>query len=87
MLKVCSISIGLVLSEMQGVPILWGDSRVDQAVQGAPKPRSLGGSPASLRPFNLVWSAEDALCGGRGDPPRLEKLLSGGGIKVTNEAW
>jgi hypothetical protein len=36
----------------------------------------------------LVWSGKDALCGGRGDPPSLvEKLFSGGGIKVTQRAW
>jgi hypothetical protein len=41
-----------------------------------------------LRPSDLVWSGEDILCGGRGDPlPLVEKLLSGGDIKVTKGAW
>jgi hypothetical protein len=42
---------------------------VDQAVQGAPEalgPKWLNGN--RLRPSGLVWSSEDTLCGGRGDP-------------------
>jgi hypothetical protein len=62
---------------------------VDQLVQGAPKalgPKWLTGN--RLRPSDLVWSGEDTLCGGRGDPlPLVKKLLSGGGIKVAKRAW
>jgi hypothetical protein len=62
---------------------------VDQVVQGAPEalgPKWLTGN--CLRPSSLVWSGEDTLCGGCGDPlPLGEKLLSGGGIKVAKEAW
>jgi hypothetical protein len=62
---------------------------VNQGVQGLPE--ALG--PKWLtdnrhRPSGLVWSGEDTLCGGRGDPPSfVEKLLSGGGIKVNKGAW
>jgi hypothetical protein len=59
---------------------------VDQAVQGAPEalgPKWLTGN--RHRPSGLVWSGEDTLVG---RPPSLvEKLLSGGGIKVTKGAW
>jgi hypothetical protein len=62
---------------------------VDQAVQGAPE--TLGHKWLTgnrLRPSDLVWSGKDTLCRGRGDPPSLvEKLLSGGDIKVTNGSW
>jgi hypothetical protein len=62
---------------------------VDQVVQGSPEalgPKWLTGN--RHRPSGLVWSGEDTLCGGRGDPLSLvEKLLSEGGIKVTKGAW
>jgi hypothetical protein len=38
------------------------------------------------RPSDLVWSGEDTLCGDV-ETPLVEKLLSGGGIKVTKGAW
>jgi hypothetical protein len=62
---------------------------VDQAIQCAPEalgPTWLIGN--RLRPSGLVWSSEDTLCGGHGDPPSfVEKLLSGGNIKVTKGVW
>ena len=62
---------------------------MDQVVRGAPEalePRWLSGK--RLRPSGLVWSGDDTLCGGSGDPlPLVEKFLSGGGIKVTKGAW
>jgi hypothetical protein len=61
---------------------------VNQVVQGSPDalgPMWLTGN--RHRPSGLVWSGEDTLCRGRGDPLPLEKLLSGGGIKVTEGAW
>jgi hypothetical protein len=61
---------------------------VNLAVQGALEalePKWLIGN--RLRPSDLVWSGEYTLCGGRGDPlPLVEKLLSGGNIKVTKGA-
>jgi hypothetical protein len=42
---------------------------VDQVVQGSPEalgPKWLTGN--RHRPYGLVWSGEDNLCGGRGDP-------------------
>jgi hypothetical protein len=62
---------------------------VNQGVQSSPEalgPKWLTGN--RHRPFVLVWSGEDTLCGGTWRPPSLvEKLLSGGGIKVTKGAW
>jgi hypothetical protein len=62
---------------------------VNHVVQGAPEalgPKWLTGN--RLRPSGLVWSGEDTLCEGRGNPlPLVEKLLSGGSIKVTKGAW
>jgi hypothetical protein len=42
---------------------------VDQVVQGVSEalgPKWLADNRG--RPFDLVWSGEDTLCGGRGDP-------------------
>jgi hypothetical protein len=42
---------------------------VNQGVQGSPEalgPKSLTGN--RRRPSDLVWSGEDTLCRGRGDP-------------------
>jgi hypothetical protein len=53
---------------------------VNQAVQGSPealRPKWLTGN--RHRPSDLVWSGEDTSL--------VEKLLSGGGIKVTKGAW
>jgi hypothetical protein len=62
---------------------------VNQGVQGSSEalvPKWL--TDNRHRPSGLVWSGEDTLCGGRGDPPSLvEKILSGGDIKVTKGAW
>jgi hypothetical protein len=62
---------------------------VNQVVKGASEvlgPKWLTGN--RLRPSGLVWSGEDTLCGGRGDPlPLVKKLLSGGDTKVTKGAW
>jgi hypothetical protein len=62
---------------------------VNQGIQGSPEalgPKWLTGN--RHQPFGLVWSDEDTFYRGRGDPPSLaEKLLSGGGIKVTKGAW
>jgi hypothetical protein len=62
---------------------------VNQVVQGSSKalgPKWLTGH--RHRPSDLVWSGEDTLCGGTWRPPSLvEKLLSGGDIKVTKGAW
>jgi hypothetical protein len=61
---------------------------VNQVVQGAPE--AMGHkwltSNHRLRRSGLMWSGEDTLCGGRGDPSSVEKLLSEGGIKVTKGA-
>jgi hypothetical protein len=35
----------------------------------------------------LVWSGEDTLCGGRGDPLPWWRSSLVGGIKVTKRAW
>jgi hypothetical protein len=62
---------------------------VNQGVKGSSEalgPKWLTGN--RHRPSGLVWNSEDTLCGGRGRPPSLvEKLLSGGDIKVTKGAW
>jgi hypothetical protein len=63
---------------------------MNQVVQGSPEalgPKWLTGN--RHRPSGLVWSGEDTLCGRRGDPLPWwrSSLISGGGIKVTKEAW
>jgi hypothetical protein len=60
---------------------------VNQGVKGLPEalgPMWLTGN--SDRPSGLVWSDEDTLCRNV-ETPLVEKLLSGGGIKVAKEAW
>jgi hypothetical protein len=60
---------------------------VNKGVQGSPEAlRTKWLTGNRHRPSGLVWSGEDTLCGGRGDP-LVEKLLSGGGIKVTGGVW
>jgi hypothetical protein len=66
---VLSARPSLELSECKVVPTLWGDSWVNQCVQCSPEalgPKWLTGN--HHRPSGLVWSSEDTLCGGRGDP-------------------
>jgi hypothetical protein len=66
---VLSARLSLELSECKVVQTLWGDSWVNQGVQGSPEalgPKWLTGN--RHRPSDLVWSREDTLCGGRGDP-------------------
>jgi hypothetical protein len=62
---------------------------VNQVVQGAPKalgPKWLTGN--HLRPAGLVCGVARTLCARDVETPSLvEKLLSGGGIKVTKGAW
>jgi hypothetical protein len=61
---------------------------VNQGVQGSPEalgPKWLTGN--RHRHFGLVWSGEDTLCGNLETPFLVEKILSGGGIKVTKGAW
>jgi hypothetical protein len=61
---------------------------VNQVVQDSPEalgPKWLTGN--RHRPSGLVWTAR-TLCVGTWRPPSfVEKLLSGGGIKVTKGAW
>jgi hypothetical protein len=64
-----SARLSLELSECKIVPSLWGDSWVNQVVQDALEalePKWITGN--CLRPFGLVWSGDDTLCGGCGDP-------------------
>jgi hypothetical protein len=60
---------------------------VNQVVQGSPEavgPKWLTGN--RHRPSGLVWTVR-TLCAGDVETPSLvEKLLSGGGIKVTKGA-
>jgi hypothetical protein len=61
---------------------------VDQVVQGSPEalgPKWLIGN--RHRPSDLVWSGEDTVWGTWRPPSLVEKLLSGGDIKVTKGAW
>jgi hypothetical protein len=84
---VLSDSLSLELSECKVVPTLLGDSRVNQVVQGSPEalgPKWLTGN--RHRPSGLVWSGEDTVRGTWRPPSLVEKLLSGGGIKVTKGA-
>jgi hypothetical protein len=87
---VCFLSarLSLELSECKVcVPceVILCESNCVQAAPEALGPKWLTG--ICLRPSGLVWRDEDTLCGGRGDPlPLVEKLLSGGDIKVTKRA-
>jgi hypothetical protein len=85
---VLTARLSLELSECKVVPTLWGDSWVNQVVQGAAEdlgPKWLTGN--CLRPSALCGVVR-TLCAVRWRPPYLvEKLLSGGGIKVTKRAW
>jgi hypothetical protein len=62
---------------------------VDQVVQVSPEalgPKWLTGN--RHRPSGLVWSGEDTLCGGRGDPCRclnLSTSMGGTRSKVEGE--
>jgi hypothetical protein len=61
---------------------------VNQVVQGLPEalgPKWLTGN--RRRPSGLVWSGEDTMRETWRPPSLVEKLLSGGGIKVTKVAW
>jgi hypothetical protein len=79
----------VVAEWVQGVPPLCGDSRVNEVLQGVPE--ALGPKwliDNHLRPIRLGvewrWQFER----GTWRPPSLlEKLLSGGGIKVIKRAW
>jgi hypothetical protein len=61
---------------------------VNLGVQGLPEalgPKWLTSN--RLRPSGLVWSGEDTCAGDVEAPSLVEKLFSGGGIKVAKGAW
>jgi hypothetical protein len=65
---VLSARLSLELSKRKVVPTLWGDTWVNQVVQGSSEalgPKWLTGN--GHRTSDLVLSGEDTLCGGRGD--------------------
>jgi hypothetical protein len=66
---VLSARLSLELSEYKVLPTWWGDSWVNQVVQGASEVlESKWLTCNRLQPSGLVWSGEDTLCGGCGDP-------------------
>jgi hypothetical protein len=87
-LCVLSAKLSLELSECKVVPTLWDDSWVNQGVQGAPEalwPKWLTDNRSTLR-LGVEWQGH--FVRGTWRPPSLvEKLLSGGGIKVAKGAW
>ena len=72
--------------------MLWFSSEPKQEF-GAPAPWSFEARRQRHRPSDLVWSGDDTLCGGRGDPhPLLRSSLVEPGAKVTvivftEETW
>jgi hypothetical protein len=61
---------------------------VNQVVQGSQKPWGLIGSPTIVIDPPAWYGAARTLCAGDVETPSsVEKLLSGGGIKVTKGAW
>jgi hypothetical protein len=66
----------------QGVDILYGSRVNHRGNFGVPAPWSLGDSPASFRPFSLVWSGVDDHVQGMRRPLLHGKLRSEDDIKV-----
>ena len=72
--------------------VLWFSSEPKQEL-GAPAPWSFEARRQRHRPSDLVWSGDDTLCGGRGDPhPLWRSSLVEPGAKVTvivftEETW
>ena len=72
--------------------MLWFSSKPKEEL-GAPAPWSCEAHRQRHRPSDLVWSGNDTLCGGRGDPhPLWRSSLVEPGAKVivivfTEETW
>ena len=72
--------------------MLWFSSEPKEEL-GAPAPWSCEARRQRHRPSDLVWSGDDTLCGGRGDPhPLWRSSLVEPGAKVTvivftEETW
>ena len=63
--------------------MLWFSSEPKQEL-GAPAPWSFEARRQRHRPSDLVWSGDDTLCGGRGDPhPLWRSSLVEPGAKLT----
>jgi hypothetical protein len=61
---------------------------VNQGVEGLPEALGTKWLTGNRhRSSDLVWSGEDTLAGDVETPSLVEKLLSGGDIKVTKGAW